>query len=290
MKVLILGCGPAGLFAAHAAIQLDHDVQIISKKRRSEMFGAQNLLQPVPGLTDDAPCFYVRYSLDGTWEGYRAKVYGEDLVYGENEAPSGVYPAWDIRAAYYRAWSLYHGDIEPTGGQGLGYSELYSILMQRMPDVVVSTIPAPALCYLRGQHSFASAQIWTVGDAPERGIFAPMECDPNTITYDGTKDRGWHRAANIAGYNTIEWPGGVKPPVENVSLVTKPIATNCDCMLKPNGHAETIGNIRFLRAGRYGAWDRLTHAHHAYWEVSNWLQKQERNVSKVRRFFGGGTS
>ena len=256
MKVFVLGCGPAGLFAAHAIYALGHDLTILSKKRRSEMYGAQNLLASIPGLTGDS--FKVSYALNGTWDSYRQKVYGDGDVYGTNIETSGAYEAWDVRAAYHKAWDLYADAIEPMR---LGYGELWDLIDRRAPDLVISTIPAPTLCYNRAKHNFVACDVWAIGDAPERGQFAPrVITEPNTIAYDGTTEHGWYRASFIAGYHTVEWPDSIKPPME-VARLTKPISNTCDCFV------DAVPGTTFWRVGRYGSWDRHTYSHDGYWKT-----------------------
>jgi hypothetical protein len=271
MRVLILGCGPAGLFAAHAASQFRHSVQILSKRRKSEMFGAQYLHRHIPGLTDlnDATGFQVTYTLTGTLDEYLHKVYGEEIP--DNVTVDSLEkkePAWDIRTAYTNAWFLYSDLIEEAD---LNPRRLALEINVRQPDLIISTVPAPSLCFRPDQHSFISRDIWAVGDAPERGVFAPSWAPGrNIIAYDGTPWRGWYRASNIAGYNAVEWPEENKPPISNVARVVKPIRTDCDCFVTRSSYPT------YWRVGRYGAWSRFGHTHQAYWRISEALRGMQR--------------
>src|SRR4051794_14558085 len=114
MRIAVLGCGPAGLMAAHAAKVCGADVDIFSRKRKSELFGCQYLHAPIPGMTDVAPVT-VRYMLNGDIEGYRRKVYG-DTWDGEvsPEDLLGNHDAWDIRRTYDNLWAKYGGYIFGT--------------------------------------------------------------------------------------------------------------------------------------------------------------------------------
>ena len=260
-RVLVLGCGPAGLFAAQAAQFAGYDVDIMSVRRRSEMFGAQYLHSYIPGLTDDQTEFAVEYRLVGDFEAYLHKVYGEvipDPGKITKESLVGIYPAWDIRRAYYRAWDLFLPMIEPV--PALLSAEVLSGLLlnnRKRWSKVFSTIPASDLCWKRDVHTFTVRSVWAIGDAPERGIFAPWRGEDNVILYDGTPDRGWYRASRIAGYSAVEWPDDNKPPLPEVSHVEKPVNTNCDCWVSKD----------FIRLGRYGAWHRTGHSHQAYWRT-----------------------
>jgi hypothetical protein len=271
-RVLVLGCGPAGLFAAQAAQFMGYDVDIISIRRKSEMFGAQYLHSDIPGLTDDQTGFTVEYRLTGELDDYLHKVYGEtipDRSAITRKSLVGVYPAWDIRRAYDSAWRQWFQFIQaPPGDTKLDALALTDLILPpfgnpRRWKLVISTIPARDICFKPNQHTFAVRDVWAVGDAPERGIFAPWNGEDNVIEYDGTPDRGWYRASRIAGYSAVEWPENHKPPIPEVAKVSKPVKTNCDCWDSKN----------FLRLGRYGAWHRSGHTHQAYWktlEVLGW--------------------
>jgi len=260
-RVVVLGCGPAGLFAAHAAKSMGADVHIISKKRRSEMYGAQYLHSGIPGLTDDQRPGSVEYRLMGDLDDYLAKVYGE--VIPERSAISkdklvGVYPAWDIRRAYHQAFELYHPDII---GEPLDSTSMPHIATEFRPALIISTIPAPTLCASPDLHAFDVRRIWAIGDAPERGIFTDRWSDePNVIWYNGEDSPAWYRYSLINGYAAAEWPEATKPPNPDVAPIDKPVATSCDCwMLSPK--------YPVIRLGRYGAWNRHGHSHQAYWRT-----------------------
>lgn len=266
-RVFILGCGPAGLFAAHAASSMGHHVTIISKLRRSEMYGAQYLHSEIPGLTDGSSPFKVEYRLEGSLDDYLTKVYG-DVIPDRSaitvDSLVGVYDAWDIRYAYHRAFDLYRGNIN---NDFIGPDTMYDILSAHQPDLLVVTIPAPSLCTQKEIHAFDVRSIWAVGDAPERGVFAPnMITEPNLIQYNGSRDTGWYRASSIAGYHAVEWPGRRRPPIEHVVSVDKPVSTTCDCWLKAK-------RTKVIRLGRYGAWNRLGHTHQAYWKTLDVLKE-----------------
>ena len=256
LKVAILGCGPTGLFAAHAFATLGYsDVTVFSRKRRSEMFGAQYLHQPIPSLTEGEGQS-VSYRLRGTPEQYARKVYGSGMD------PSRTSPvilhqdhqAWDIRSAYYRAWDLYASRIVNVKIDPSGMTDFI-----RQFDFVVSTVPATELCNQTcgDIHRFQTQKVWAVGDAPERGIFCPITVPPWTVECNGEETPRWYRASNVFGYKTAEWPGEKAPPVESIAAIEKPIGTNCDCWLGKN----------FMRAGRYGTWTKGVLSHQVYYDI-----------------------
>ena len=256
-KAAVLGCGPAGLFATRALLDRGYTVAIYSKARKSEMFGAQYLHEPIPTLTpEDERPIKVDYRLEGTAEGYRDKIYGGMPVKVSPETLTRPHLAWDIRAAYDRAWDWY-GDIvidtliTPEWMRS-GALDSYGL--------VVSSVPLPTLCEAKDAHEFHAARIWAMGDAPRRGQYAPFRPEPNTVLCDGTRDRGWYRASNLYGHVTVEWPHRSKPPLPGVAEVVKPIYSTCDCYAH--------GKFRFVKVGRYGVWSKGVLSHQAYTTAS----------------------
>lgn len=251
-RAAVLGCGPAGLFAAHALVEAGWDVDVFSNKRRSEMFGAQYLHEPIHGLEERST--ELTYMLRGSAEEYRLKVYGSKEVGSVSpESLTGQHKVWDIRAAYYDAWDQYANLIRHRPGMGVkAIEELVGVGAYRF---ILSSLPAPSICYK--DHQFKNQRVWAVGDAPERGVFCPVVlATKDTVVCDGRKEVGWYRASNVFGYNSCEWPEDRKPPVSDVSLILKPISTNCDCW----SNAPT----KLVRIGRYGTWTKGVLSHEAY--------------------------
>lgn len=250
-KAAVLGCGPTGLFAAHALATLGWDFTILSIKRRSEMYGAQYLHEPIPGLAENRTTV-LDYRLRGTIDEYLTKVYGNQPVpFVSPEKLLGRHTIWNIRSAYYKAWSLYVDKITPLK---IAANEVRSLAAL---DLVVITIPADQVCF-NPTHKFESQNVWAVGDAPERGIFCPVKVPEDTIICNGLPSDTWYRASNVFGYNTVEWPYHyLAPESEEAYLVNKPISTDCSCFV----------GAPYLKVGRYGAWSKSTLSHHAYQEV-----------------------
>lgn len=254
-RVVILGCGPAGLAAARAAVDSGFEVVIISNTDKpSELHGCQYLHAPVPGY-EDVPQVRVNYTLRGTPEQYRAKVYGhkwEGKVSPEDFA--GEHDAWDIRETYRRMW---HDLID---GQAVGLTVRRVVrgslpfVHSLRPDLTVSTIPAQHLCH--ELHTFNGHAIYANGHASS-GI-----ATPDTIICDGTQTVPWYRISNVFGHLTTEW---VMPPPRwcNAVPVVKPLSTDCNC------HPEV------LRVGRYGTWQKSALVHEVYPQVRNALQFPE---------------
>lgn len=256
-RVAILGCGPAGLVAARAALDSGSDVTIISNADvMSQLHGCQYLHEPVPGY-GNVPHVRVSYELRGTPEQYRHKVYGykwDGAVSPEDFA--GEHDAWDIRETYWRLW------------QDIVIKKEAEMLVRRVvrgaipfvhslnPDLTVSTIPAQALCHRL--HTFKGHAIWANGST-SAGI-----AKDNDIICDGRPDVPWYRMSNVFGHLTTEWSGPVPPPRWcNAVPVVKPLATDCNC------HPEV------LRAGRYGTWEKARLVHEVYPAVANALKFPE---------------
>lgn len=238
MRVAILGCGPAGLLAAHACHINGVHFDIYSKMRKSTLFGAQYLHQGIDGITGDP--VEVEYILNGDPVDYREKVYG--LKWDGEVSPETLttnHMAWDIRAAYDKLWHRYQDRIHdcvisPDFQEWDGLAEY---------DKVISTIPRTV--WREGSDQFEFSTVWAVGDAPELGVTAPFgPAQDNVVLCDGTRDVSWYRLSKIYGHTTIEWPEGRRPPVEGIAAVFKPLTTT---------HA---GREGWAYLGRYGKWEK----------------------------------
>jgi hypothetical protein len=261
MNVVVLGCGPAGLMAAMGAADAGADrVQIISNKRKSEMYGAQYLHEPIPGIPTGNPVL-VRYNLNGEADDYREKVYGrnwdgsvspEDLAEDHN--------AWDIRLAYDRLWEYWKNYIQHR--LDVTPAHVAALIVDHNVDLVINSIPRPIIC--SEGHSFGAQQIWAAGDAPARGIEIPYQCPPNTVLCDGTDSRSWYRLSRIYDHTTVEWslhsmPN--QPPIGQPALVNKPTRHNCTCW----------PGVKHV--GRYGRWEKGVLSHTAYHDAHSLVHK-----------------
>jgi len=257
IKLLILGCGPAGLFAAQAAVHENASVALVSRKRPSQLFGAQYLHEPIPGLTNEPPVT-VEYRLDGSPDEYRKKVYGEQRVTVSPESLPERHQAWDIRHTYEYAYAAFESQIQDY--QIRGGDDLQAAIDVLKPDMVINSIPRPLIC-IEEDHTFGSQEIWAQGDAPELDKWSIARPPLNTVLCNGETSPGWYRASNVFGYCTTEWSGDKKPPFEGVAQVTKPIKTTCDCLPNVN------------HVGRYGRWTKGVLSHEAYAETRKLIQE-----------------
>jgi hypothetical protein len=252
MKVLILGAGPAGLFAAQAAVEAGCEIIIMSKYGKSFMRGAQYLHRPIPGLSAASDRFLVTYVFDGDIEVYREKVYGPgSRIRVSPESLQGVHDAWDIRTAYDRAWERFGNLVLPLELSG-ATDEIGGLKAWCQPDLIVSTVPAPLLC--TQNHTFSAASIWATDKA--YGMYG-MD---NVVICDGHIKTPWYRKSSIHGFENTEYPEKTRPPVERVWEVIKPIHSNCTCY--PD----------VIRLGRYGLWEKGVLSDGAYYSIKETLE------------------
>lgn len=260
LRIAVLGCGPTGLAAVHAISRATHNkalIHIFSKKRKSHLYGAQYLHQPIPGL-GIVPTTHVDYILEGTADGYREKVYGDAYVPQVSvEHLTGKAPAWDIRESYNRLWGMYSEYVTDCVVTPLG---LDNMLNQQSYDLIVNTVPLDSLC--KGGHHFSSQTIWAKGDTypQETGTDCRVICN-------GEKNPAWYRYSEIFGFSTTEWPEQSKPPIPGVVEWRKPLTHNCDCW--------PWEETKMLRVGRYGAWKKGILVHHAYELVNGAVRLME---------------
>lgn len=240
-SVAILGCGPSGLMAAHAARLSGWDFDIYSRKVPSNLFGAQYLHQPIPNLDCGNPRI-IEYKLRGTPAEYRRKVYGP--TWDGTVSPEDLleqHHCWDLRRAYEQLWAMYETDILPLEIKRNAdtISPAFKHRMERH-DLVISTVPRTI--WDEENSHFQRATIWALGDSDPNGGLASQP-DFNVVC-DGTDLASWYRSAKIYNYSTLEWPDSYKQPMYGAVRVTKP--------LKYTGNAAPD----FLHIGRYGAWQK----------------------------------
>lgn len=238
MRIAILGCGPAGLMAAHAVALYGHEPRIYSKKMQSSIGGAQYLHKPIPGINKDAPDGKVNFIKYGNEQIYAEKVYGDKLFktswYDYSE---GYHSIWNLRSTYEKLWAKYHKFIADVRLDHTSVSEL----LQNYP-LVMNTVPLMQLC--AEDHLFECQDVWIVyGPAKEGG--------EDRIIYDGTTDFPWYRWSYIFGWRGIEYskPTGANQPSTHVR---KPLYHACDC------------HPALVKLGRYGSWQKGVLTHHAY--------------------------
>jgi len=261
VKVAILGCGPAGLIAAHAAVTLGHDVSVFSIKKKSQTFGAMYLHEPIYEVSPTEPDMEITVVKMGTRKGYAMNVYGSpDAEVSWDKFEDGPTPAWDLAAAYDKLWEMYEGIVchKPLTMPVIrGIEILY--------DRVFSTIPAKSLCEV-WEHEFVGLPIWVLHGPTDEPSNA------NIMYYNGLPQTGlgtWYRYSLIRGYQSWEYSPKLipryiegQPTMKGLRVVDgfKPLYTDCDC------------HPRIVRLGRFGKWDKHVFTHHSWNEVIRALQ------------------
>ena len=230
---------------------------------KSKLGGAQFLHMPIPGINDvDKPDTEVRYILCGTTEGYRRKVYGDDpaipFVSMENVKHDQLQRAWNLQATYDSMWEALVDDTT-VNVESIGPQWVDNALEKDWFEVILSTIPAPALCRsaagLDGQpHIFISQQVQIATTC-----ILPNLPD-NHVVYDGTPDHSWYRTSRLFGVGGTEW-SGITPPYGNLIKANKPLRTNCTCY-----------KGKVVRLGRNGTWTKGVLTHHAFLGAYDALQ------------------
>jgi hypothetical protein len=206
-------------------------------------------------LTAEEPDRVITNRLTGTPDQYRYKVYGIDPM----KVPTHVsamdveddekVPVWDLNAAYDTLWASFEQSINEAKIDANWLDEHGNEF-----ELIISSIPAPALCRRGDIHRFTYQEVWI---DPKPALFLPKD----TICYNGDKEPSWYRASNIGGTaGGTEWSAnGKKPPIPGLVLVKKPLTHNCDCW--PD----------IFRVGRYGTWTKGVLTHDAFYETGRML-------------------
>lgn len=251
--VAILGCGPAGLMAAHGIKTAGGNPVIISRMEKSELPGAQYLHAPIPRYCEwTKPDGVIRTLRRGTAEGYAQKVYGDPAAPTSWAVAPEEQPAWDLRRTYDRLWDDYEDLITP---HEIEQDEIEEFT--RVFPLVISTIPGFIICQEptegngRGGHRFDWEPMYVVD-------WAPPELEDNTVLYSGDPAHDWYRSSKVFGHVSTEATqycfndGNGSENVLPIKRGQKVKGTNCDC--RPE----------VKRAGRYGAWRKGYLTHHAF--------------------------
>lgn len=253
MSLAILGCGPAGLLAAHAAVRQGCRPTIFSVKKKSPHGGAQYLHKPIPGMTDHDPDMILRYVKVGTAEGYAAKVYGDPTVpVSWDRFQEGQVPAWDMGKVYDQLWDEYENFIIDRHLDPMQAEQIMAGF-----GVVINTVPLHALCTFGSGHEFRKQDILLSETAQVK-----ME---NVIVYNGQPSEAWYRTSNIGGTEWTEYAVHNRGDAEYAPLTAvagmhaelgyKPTGTDCNC------------HEGMHRLGRFGKWERTVLSHEAYDEA-----------------------
>jgi hypothetical protein len=261
MKIIVLGCGPAGLIAAEAAASTGASVSILSNPEKSRIGGAQYLHNPIPGVTPNVPS-EIFFRMLGAKSEYALKVYGDALApcsFGRYKANVG-YPAWSLQETYDVLWNKWNQYIKPAE---LDPYRVKGLLKNY--DLVISSIAMQSTCLDMLRHSFVSRKVW-IQKAPPQVKSEEHRPKEGEIVYNGLEEYYWYRACKLYGEAWTEYPGDTKVSKAQMVEIKKPRFTDCTCFEHTN----------LLRVGRFGRWDPKQLVHMA------WPQTIERIIN------GGG--
>jgi hypothetical protein len=246
LKVIVIGAGPAGLAAAHAALGAGaKDVQVIAPKRKTPQQGPLLIQRPIPGINTDHPDGTIhQVVIGGSILDYRYKLYGDINIGINGDILKPQYHAWRHAETYDLLWREYERAITD---HMVKPSEM--AVIHETADLVVSTANARPLCR-NPKHRFTRVQVAITPYAEYAGGSQP----DNTIIFNAGHDAEWTRSSKIFGNEVTEWAPSSRVP-SNARIIEKPISTDCDCY------------PHVLRTGRFGRWQNEVWVDTAYWDT-----------------------
>lgn len=249
-EVIVLGCGPAGLLAAHAVNMCGREPVVLSRKVRSPIGGAQFLHEPIPHVARKEDAETVRFVKRGSAAIYAKKIYGDMAAPTSWDGyEEGEHTVWNMRRAYGILWEMYSGCIveeEVTPGMVEGLAS--------QGDMVISSIPLRATCPDPQDYEWKSQTVWI-----EYGTDVHTEADDMEIIYNGRSGSAWYRASNLFGWKGVEW----SEPIEGAVEITKPL------------YSSFPGVVGVLNVGRYGQWKKGVLVHDAYNDVMDYFTEMD---------------
>lgn len=259
LKVAVIGCGPAGLAAAHAAVGLGAEVTIFGPGAKSPQYGPLLLQRPIPGINTDHPDGTIhQIVVGGSVMDYRYKLYGDVNIGINGDILQPYYHAWRHKETYDKLWEMYAHLIVR---HKVNTRELSRLHLRY--DLVVSTANARSMCFNREATSFTIHRFdfKPVAITPEASY--PEQPD-NTIIFNGGDGYPWVRSSMVFGVPVTEWNTHDAPV--GARVINKPISTSCNCY------------PHILRTGRFGAWRNETWIDTAYWDTYSALVSVNRKV------------
>ncbi len=197
----------------------------------------------------------------GDIRNYLARIYGPDFIDDPSDTLEGEVFVYDIRQTYDILWDEFSPSVVdlPLGPHSVD-------AITRQYDLVISTIPANALC-VDPSHKFIASYIWVAGETTDGGVKFNWGIDNNKIIRNGATDAGtWTRASKTFNVMTVEWPDGDEAPMPTAARVPKPVTNTCDCWPE------------VVRLGRFGRWDRNALVHHAFDETIGAINHRRNKV------------
>lgn len=245
MRVVVIGAGPAGLAAAHAATGLGCEVAVLAPKEKTPQNGPLLLQRPIPGINIDHPDGTIRQRvIGGSILDYRYKLYGDINIGINGDILKPHYHAWKHGPTYDRLWDLYSELI--VNGK-ISSSDLYDLQFDPEVDLVISTASAVGLCFRPMYHHFQYVEVAVTPTAEYPGQ------PDNSIIFNAGQEYEWVRSSRVFGNEVTEWQQDNAP--RGARIIRKPVSTDCCCFPK------------VLRTGRFGAWKNEVWIDSAYWDA-----------------------
>lgn len=261
MEIAVLGAGPAGVLASAKAMEMGHSVAIFSDRQPGKLLGAQYLHCPPPIVSVNE--FDINYELQGSVEGYRSKVYGDNWTGDVSPVVIEEHShGWDIREAYFKLLN----QLKINEAHFTSFKELEeSDILDRF-DKVFSSIPRP-VWKVPGEE-FKAQEVWAIGMDESQ---VPITSVPkNTVICNGNNVPSWYRASNIDGWHTVEWPFNgdswrKRPIIPGVAKIKKPL----EVISSP--YQKNPADDALIHIGRYGEWKKGILSSHAMQKVEGEL-------------------
>lgn len=250
--VHIFGCGPGGLIAAHAAEEMGWNVRITSRKIKSVIPGSMHLHGPIPGITSPYPEGTIQFVRLGNAEDYARKVYADSTRETGWDNYDVTMPSWRMPAAYDKLWEMYESRV--MGAPSIDGRYLHGYISQWPGRVIISTLPQPAICMRRKEHTFDSVPYW-IQPLP----VPPGDERTEIVVYNGLPHDFWYRWSILGGLCSLESSQRITAP-DAIGGV-KAIRSNCDCF---------SGLIH--RVGRWAEWQHGIVLWHTYNKVKEILR------------------
>lgn len=260
-SVMVVGTGPAGMLAAYGALLEGCEVTMVAPPAapiRSKIHGAQYIHAQIEGLPDEIQPFNIRYRHFGTEEGYRKKIYGDNVpVDGTSWGSFKPYEiAWSMGEVYeWLATTMILVDgaaafvrMEVTEEDLVHFTERY--------DFVFNTAPLNKIC---PDGVFLTETVYVTGGNP-------LAVPEDEIHYYGDPAIVPYRASNIRGVTSTEFPAGAYESMGwLLKLQVRPVVKPLSC--------SNVGMHGVYRLGRYGKWHKGILAHEAYEEARRVIRK-----------------
>lgn len=272
VKVAVIGCGPAGLAAAHAAYGLGAKVTIFSPGIKSPQRGPLILQRPIPGISTDHPDGYIRQIvIGGSILDYRYKLYGDiNINLGRDHMLKKGYHCWNHIKAYDDLWTRYMNIARGLTTRVDGMVTVGQIIdMEYAFDLVVNTAPLIDLCRKIPDHADQGKSV-TMHEFRFQPVQVTMghsypDQPPDTTVFNAGDKFTWVRSAWLLGNSCTEWLPGEAPRDLNPITIRKPIGHNCNCY-------PTV-----LGTGRFGAWRNEVWVDTAYYDTRDAIISMQRS-------------